>query len=143
MRKPISVLGFTQSGDMLARAKFTNPSLVAVLSERAEDEMRGMEVLACARTLRNEYKVPLIDTHPRVPFAPRRQAGNGTMNAITFRSRIQPSCSVTLPNIHDAIVDDTINDMVASGLWDVVRIDKFTNWYNFARAVSDHEGWNR
>lgn len=113
---PISVLGLSQGGDLLARAKWHNPTLA--VSEHDERLLAELSPLETAKFLNETYGVPLVDT-----FADDSAHDwdvlddyNG-MVTVVMRSRIQPSCHVSFDNLTVLEAQMLIDDMVHSGLW--------------------------
>lgn len=113
---PISVLGFAQGGDLLARAKWHNPTLT--ISEHDERLLAELSPLETAKFLNETYGVPLVDTFPDDSAhdwdVPDNWKG---MVTVVMRSRIQRSCRVSFDGLPVLDARVLVDDMVRSGLW--------------------------
>lgn len=146
--KPVSCLGLTQGGDMLARAIHANPWMMQDLQPHERWAMESLDALGVVRELKRIFPLlRVVDTFPypvwgQPPHESEAQSvqthwatlgGRGRV-ALTFTSRIQHEANcVVVKYVTD--VANTIMDFTRSGLWEFRDSCEFTDWAEFAHQT--------
>lgn len=142
--KPVSCLGLTQGGDMLARAIHANPWMMQDLQPHERWAMESLDALGVVRELKRIFPLlRVVDTFPydmdgvdELAELLKQVGTNGgrTRWVLTFSSRIQPSSRVHVPT-YAADVPLRITNMLTSGLWRLDDVTKFTDWSEFGHQT--------